>query len=173
MVSVYTLGLLGPFGPIWMAISKYQIQPIPGRKNHDRGASFLARWWVEMMVKKPLITIKMGIFSALKSISHLLPGGFSSIFPKFLFFLEDTDLSDQTRAFFLSSYIAHLWPNCICLLIYTKLGCLLSPLPRLWHKDKTRGGRIRSPQGPLCIGLCGVKQAKISRRIEVFVICHF
>lgn len=43
------------------------------------------------------ITIKMGIFSAIKPISYLLTGEFSSIFPKLLFPLEDTGLSGQKK----------------------------------------------------------------------------
>lgn len=117
--------------------------------------------WVEMMRETPLITIKIGLFSTLKPASHLLTAVFSSILFRLPVFPRRYCLSDQTRTFFLSSNLAHMWP-------------LNLPKTRLPMKcvHVHSGVRTRHVEEELvhlgvhcCIWLSGCEESKISRSV--------
>lgn len=112
----------------------------------------------------------MGIFSTLKPVSHLLTGGFWSVFSKFCFSLEDSGLSDQKRAFLLRPCLAYLWLHYICLLISSKLGHLLSPFPHSGMRTRHVEEELGHLGVHCCIWLSGVKKPRF---LEVSVFCHF
>lgn len=62
------MGLLGPCGPNWMAVSSYQIRRLPSSSNCDRGARILFGLVVVVVVVR-------GVGVVVVSVSGVVVGG--------------------------------------------------------------------------------------------------